>query len=160
MVIPAATAVASALLEVCCEVAALMRFVLPTFTCETEVLTLPENVIVEIWLGVWFTTGVKPAAEKGPTSVTVAPETVAVYPASPTALATSLACVLGLDVAAVAPLVIVMPFTTTLVTEELLEPLKVIVAFGIGGEVVMTGVTPAADAGPLIVSTLPDDVPL
>jgi hypothetical protein len=70
------------------------------------------------------------------------------------------AIVVELVVAAVAPLMICVPFTVMPVTIELELPVKVMVAVGSGGVVVMTGATPATDAGPVIVTVLPEAVAL
>ena len=68
------------------------------------------------------------------------------------------AIVVELVVAAVGPLMICVPFTVTPVTIELPLPEKVIFAVGSGGVVTMTGTAPAADAGPRIVTVLPEAV--
>lgn len=56
----------------------------------------------------------------------------------------------------VAPLVIVTPFTFTLVTDVLPLPLTVMVAALAVDAVLTTGVNPAAPVGPLIVTTPPE----
>jgi len=132
-----------------------------TFTLVTDVLPLPETVMVAVaFAGVMVTTGWNPEAELGPVIVTTLPEEVALKLPTLILPSTLVAIVVELLVAAVAPLMICVPFTVMPVTIELLPPEKVTLAVGSGGVVVMTGVTPATDPGPLIVTVLPEAVAL
>jgi hypothetical protein len=68
------------------------------------------------------------------------------------------ATVLFVLLALVAPLVMVTPFTTTLVTDVLpLPPIVMSVVLEVDVEVTV-GVNPAAEGGPLIVTVLPEAV--
>ena len=75
-------------------------------------------------------------------------------------LATLLAIVLVLVVADVPADMIWKPFTVMPFTTELPLPPNDTREVGSGGEVVTTGVTPAAAAGPLIVTVLPEALAL
>jgi hypothetical protein len=74
-------------------------------------------------------------------------------------VATEVASVLLEVVAAVAPLMMLVPFTVTAVTAVLPLPENVMVA-DCEPASVTTGVNPLAPAGPVIVTTLPDAVAL
>lgn len=77
-----------------------------------------------------------------------------------TAAATAAASALELVKRDVPLPMIWMPFTVMPDTAVLFVPENVTVALGIGGVVVMTGNTPAAELGPRIVTVLPDEVAL
>jgi hypothetical protein len=159
-VILAATLVATVVLLVLAVDALLMMLTPFTVIEVTDVLLAPENVIVADWLPTFVTTGVKPPAEKGPKMVTTLPEAVALNPLRPIAPAVFEASVLELLDATDGLAISWTPFTVMLVTDVLLDPLKVMVAFGIGGEAVTTGTAPAAARGPVIVTVLPEAVAL
>jgi hypothetical protein len=132
-----------------------------TLMLETEVLPLPPTSIVAMALVASMSTiGVNPAALTGPVIVTVLELELALYPVASMPLATRLARVLELVVAEVPDDMICVPFTVMPPTSELWLPEKVTRAVGSGGVVVMTGVTPAAEIGPLIVTVLPEAVAL
>jgi hypothetical protein len=160
-VIFAATLLATVLLLVLPVEVPLMICTPFTLMPETDVLLLPPLTVMVaiVAVDVVVTTGVKPLAEAGPVIVTVLPEALAVKPASVILAARLLARVLDDVVAAVAPLVMIVPFTETLVTAVLLDPEKVIVADW-GPTLVTDIVRPAAEAGPVTVTTLPEDVAL
>jgi len=153
---------ATVLLLLLDEVAPVMISTPFTLMLETDVLLLlPETVMVAVALvACVVTTGVNPDAEAGPVIVTVLDEETAPYPPRLTRPATSLARLLELVSAGVEPDMIWKPFTVMPLTIVLLLPENVMVEVGSGGVVVTTGTTPDTEAGPLIVTVLPEAVAL
>jgi hypothetical protein len=159
--IAASTRLATVLVLLLLLVPPVMMFVPFTVMLETDVLPVPETVMVAVATPApMVTTGWKPVADAGPVMVTTLLAAAALKPPTVILPATLVAIVVELEVAAVAPLMICVPFTLMPDVIEEVLPLKVTVAVGSGGVVAITGMTPATDAGPLIVTVLPEAVAL